>query len=75
MPFTVGIASDYLNLFQRIRKYLTGSKSIENEVPDPGNVGDGYMRHLVAEASAVAETWTLTCTTGGGDGVGICEEK
>lgn len=66
-----GIASDYLNLFQRLRKYLTGSFSVENELPKVGNTGDGYLNYLLCGPSAVAETWTVTCTTGGGNGVAI----
>jgi len=71
MAYTVGIASDYLNLFQRLRGYLTGKMSIENEQPGETNVGDGYLKNLLPALTPVAETWTLVCTTGGGDGVAI----
>ncbi len=71
MAYTVGIASDYLNLFQRIRYYLRGEMSIENELADPGNTGDGYIKGLIVFTTPVIESWTITCTTGGGSGVAI----
>lgn len=71
MAHTVGIASDYLNLFQRLRRYLTGYPSVEDEVANPANDGDGYLRDLMPDSSSLPQTWTLTCTTGGGDGVAI----
>lgn len=71
MAHTIGIASDYLNFFQRLRRYLTGKFSVESEVADPGNTGDGFMKNLLSTDSTVAENWTVTCTTGGGDGVAV----
>lgn len=71
MAYHVGIASDYLNLQQRIRQFLTGKPMAENEEPDISNTGDGYLKNLHPRSAAIAETWTITCTTGGGDGVGI----
>lgn len=71
MAYTVGIASDYLNLFQRLRGYLTGKMSIENEISNPLNTGDGYLKNLLPGLTPVAESWTLVCTTGGGDGVAV----
>jgi len=71
MAYTVGIASDYLNLFQRLRYYLTGKMSIENEITNPANVGDGYLRDLLPGGLPTAQSWTITCTTGGGDGVAV----
>jgi hypothetical protein len=65
MAHHIGIASDYLNLFQRMRAYLKGWYSCENEVMNPGNSGDGYIKDLMAKATSVAETWTLTCTVAG----------
>lgn len=65
MAHTVGIASDYLNLFQRLRAYLKGWYSCENEVMNPANTGDGYVKDLMAKPTSVAETWTFTCTVGG----------
>ena len=69
MPYTTGIASDYYNMLERLRGYLTGFKSIENEQADAGNTGDGYMRDLTTRANAVAESFTIACTTAGGDQV------
>jgi len=71
MALTVGIASDYLNLFQRIRYYLRGEMSIENELANVANVGDGYMQGLMAFTTPAIESWTITCTLGGGSGVAI----
>ena len=71
MPYHIGVASDYYNLQQRFRKYLTGYKSIENEQTGGSNVGDGYIRDLETDTNSVAETITVRCTTGGGDGVAI----
>lgn len=71
MAITVGLASDYLNLFQRLRKYLTGNMSVENEISNPANVGDGFIRWLLPQGGSTIQSWTLTCTTAGGDGVGI----
>ena len=75
MSYHVGVASDYLHLQQRLRLYLTGNPSVENERAEntlsQPNTGDGYVRNLHARSAAVAETWTLACTTGGGDGVGV----
>lgn len=65
MPFTVGVASDYLHLQSRLKQYLVGDPSVENEVTNVANVGDGYIRQMNANPSAVVETWTLTCTAGG----------
>lgn len=69
MPYTVGIASDYYNMLERLRRYLTGFKSIENEQANAGNTGDGYLRDLTTDVNAVAETITVACTVAGGDGV------
>lgn len=71
MAYHIGIASDYLNLFQRLRYYVTGKMSVENEEANIANVGDGYLKNLVSGATPTAQTFTLTCTTGGGDGVAI----
>jgi len=68
MAYTIGMASDYLNLFQRIRYYLRGEMSIENELADPTNVGDGYLQGLMVYTTPAIETWTITCTLGGGSG-------
>jgi len=60
-----GIASDYLNMFQRMRGYLKGTKSVENEVANPGNSGDGYLKDLMAKSGSTEETWFLACTAAG----------
>jgi hypothetical protein len=60
-----------VNLFQRLRAFITGRKSIENFVfTSPiTTIGKGTVLGLVAEAGAVNENWTFLCTTAGGNGV------
>lgn len=70
MAYHVGIASDYLCLQQRLRKFITGEPVVETELADPTNTGDGYLKDLHAIADT-PQTWTVTCTTGGGDGVAV----
>lgn len=65
MAHHIGVASDYLNMFQRMRAYLKGWYSIENEVMDPTNSGDGYVKDLMAKSTSVTETYTLLCTQAG----------
>lgn len=65
MPYTIGLASDYYNLQQRLRYFLTGRPVIESEVAGVGNTGDGFLRELIPKSGATAQTVTLTCTGAG----------
>lgn len=71
MAFEEGTATDYNNLLLKLKDFVTRANSI-SAVTDPGisNTGDGDVTDVFAADVASTETWTLVCTTGGGDDVG-----
>ena len=70
MAFKTGTVTGHINLLQELRKFAEGYGTAATPVPG-ANTGDGTVSNYQALPAAVNETWTLTCTTGGGPGVGI----
>lgn len=59
-------------LWQIMDQKLHARPTSEVPVPGGGNVGNGYMTTIHTKPFAtVNQTWTVTCTTGGGDGVAL----
>lgn len=66
MSFESGQASDHIDLANQLRLFLTGGSGIVN-VQYTGT-GNGELTAYSLGASAVDETWTLTCTAAALDG-------
>lgn len=69
MAKETGTATDYLDLVNRLRLFLTGAGTYA--APGYTGTGNGTLSDIEPKPIAVTETWTLTCTTGGGPGVGV----
>lgn len=80
MPFTTGTAPTedatgtfrergYQKLFRAFRRYITGSCEFTISDPVPANTGTGVVQLFDTKPAGVAQTWTLTCTTGGANAV------
>lgn len=66
MAFTTGTATDYHNLLDKLRLWLTGVG--EAGTPTFSGTGTGTMTNVSASSSSVTETWTMTCTATATDG-------
>lgn len=64
-------ASDYKDCLERVKNFCTKETAAGVGTPGGGNTGDGTVYGASATADSVAETWTLTCTTGGTNGTAI----
>lgn len=62
-------ASNSKDMFNKLRTYVTGHGT--DAAPGYAGTGDGVLSNVQPKTIAVSETWTITCTTGGGFGVGI----
>lgn len=71
MAYEEGIATDYNDLLLKLKNFVTKANEVSAPI-DPGenNTGQGDVTQPTAIDAALTETWTLTCTIGGGEGVG-----
>lgn len=60
MAYEIGTASNYTDLLNKLRKFACGHGTCGT--PAFTGAGNGIITGLEALASAVTETWTLTCT-------------
>jgi hypothetical protein len=60
MSFETGIALNYVDLANRLRKFITGIKQVDST--SYLGTGNGTISTVTLGASAVTETFTLTCT-------------
>ena len=71
MPWTRITVTDFGDAADKLAEFLTRSKRADTPVPNGSNVGNGVVFGASSAIDSVDETWTLVCTTGGGNGVGI----
>lgn len=71
MAWKKGTATDFLDFIDKIESFCTKTLFAGTVSAGGGNTGDGIVYGASATDDSVAETWTLTCTTGGGNGVAI----
>lgn len=64
-------ASDYKDCLEQVKDFCIKATAAGAVTPGGGNTGDGTVYGASATANSVAETWTLTCTTGGTNGTAI----
>lgn len=69
MAYETGTATNYLDMINKFRRFITGCGT--SGTPGYTGTGNGTLDNFEAKPAAVTETWTLTCTTGGGPGVGV----
>lgn len=70
MAWTKRTASDFKDCLSQINDFATKAWGA-GSVTAGTNTGDGIVYGASASENSVAETWTLTCTTGGGDGTAV----
>ncbi len=64
MPFTIDTATDFLDLLDRVRLFAGGYPTIDSNVPDPGNTGDGTITNIEgANGPSPREAWTITAVS------------
>lgn len=64
MPFTIDTATDFLDLHNRVRLFAGGYPTIDSNVPDPGNTGDGTITNVEgANGPSPREAWTITAVS------------
>ena len=71
MPWTRISVTDFGDAADKLAEFLTRPKRADTPVPNGSNVGNGVVFGASSAIDSVDETWTLVCTTGGGNGVGI----
>ena len=71
MPWTRISVTDFGDAADKLAEFLTRPKRADTPVPNGSNVGNGVVFGASSAIDSVNETWTLVCTTGGGNGVGI----
>lgn len=71
MAWMIGTANGYKDCLSQMRDFCKKAYEAGAVTPGGGNTGNGTVLGACAGTSAVAETLTLTCTTGGGNGVGV----
>ncbi len=71
MPWTRISVTDFGDAADKLAEFLTRSKRADTPVPNGANTGNGVVFGASSAIDSVDETWTLVCTTGGGNGVGI----
>ena len=71
MPWTRKSVSNSGDAADELAAFLTRANRAGAVTPNAGNTGDGTVFGASADTNAVVETWTLVCTTNGGNGVGI----
>jgi len=63
------LANDHKDLMNKVRQFITGYGTFA--APIFAGVGDGTISDVASPPPSLAEVWTITCTLGGGVGVGI----
>ena len=71
MAWAKRTATDFKDCLQQIHDFVTKAFEAGVVTPNGGNVGTGIVYGASSSENGVAETWTLTCTTPGGDGVAV----
>jgi hypothetical protein len=71
MAWTLRNATNYLDLLNQVRQFTQKAFSAGAVTAGGGNTGDGTVYGASASENSVAETWTITCTTGGGNGTAV----
>ena len=71
MPWTRISVTDFGDAADKLAEFLTRPKRADTPVPNGANVGNGVMFGTSSAIDSVDETWTIVCTTEGGNGVGI----
>jgi hypothetical protein len=71
MAWTQRTATDFRDCLDQVRQFTQKAFAAGTVTPGGGNTGDGYGYGASASHQSVAETWTLTCTTGGGNDTAI----
>ena len=71
MPWTRISVTDFGDAADKLAEFLTRPKRADTPVPNGANTGNGVVFGASSAIDSVDETWTLVCTTGGGNGVGI----
>lgn len=69
MAYEIGTATDYKDLFLKLKTFITTANTLSAVTPGGGNVGGGDVTDVSADNAAPTETWTLTCiaeSAGGG---------
>lgn len=63
------LANDHKDLMNKVRQFITGYGTFA--APIFAGVGDGTISDVASPPPSLAEVWTITCTLGGGTGVGL----
>lgn len=71
MAWIIATASNYKDCLERVKDFCIKETAAGAITPGGGNTGNGTVYGASATADSVAETWTLTCTTGGGNEVAV----
>ena len=71
MSWTRLTVTDFGDAADKLSEFLTRTRRAGSVTPNAGNTGDGVVFGASSAIDSVDETWTLVCTTGGGNGVGI----
>lgn len=71
MAWAKRTATDFKDCLQQIYNFVTKPYEAGLAVPNGGNVGTGIIYGTSSSEFGEVETWTITCTTPGGDGVAV----
>lgn len=72
MAFEIGVAYGYLDLMDALKQFAAGWPQHGGITPTiTGNADLRYVRAKGPVGTTPLETWTVTCTTAGGIGVGV----
>jgi len=71
MPWTRITVNNYGDAADKLASFLTRSNRAGAVTPNVSNTGDGTVFGASSDISSAVEDWTLVCTTGGGNNVGI----
>lgn len=69
MAWAIRTATDFRDALAQVRAFT--QKEFFTTPIDGGGTGNGSLRGASASENSAEETWTLTCTTGGGNGVAV----
>jgi hypothetical protein len=71
MSWRKGTATNFIDFITKVKTFATKEMFAGTVTPDVGNTGDGIVYGASGTENSVAETWTLVCTTGGGNGTAV----
>lgn len=71
MPWTRLSVDNMSDAADKLAEFLTRPNRAGAVTPNGGNTGNGTVFGASSAIDSVVEDWTLVCTTGGGNGVGI----